>query len=114
MAFNTGIAVTLTAFGNHSLAENLIYSQLIGVSIWALIDGGRHLIHPSGQITAQRTVVLTLFGVLLGYFLGSALGDVTLGRPALIGWQMIPQRMVGFLLLSLAAGTVLVYFFHVT
>ena len=89
----------------------MLYSQLIGMSIWALIDIGRHVLQADGKIGVARTVALTLVGSASGYFLGSLAGDLLSGKPPLIGWQRAPQAMLGFLLMSLAAGCVLVYFF---
>jgi Histidine kinase len=111
IAFNCAIAFTITAFGNQSLMQNMVYSQLIGLSIWALIDVGRHLLHPQGSLNMRQVVVLTLVGSLVGYFLGSAAGDMVMGHPLLGGWQIAPKSMAGFLLMSLVAGFVLVYFF---
>jgi Histidine kinase len=88
-----------------------VYSQLIGLSIWALIDVGRHLLHPQGSLNMRQVVVLTLVGSLVGYFLGSAGGDLVMGHQLLGGWQIAPKSMAGFLLMSLVAGFVLVYFF---
>ncbi len=110
-AFNAAIALAITAFGKDKLAVNMLYSQLIGLSIWALIDIGRFWLHPLGQISLRQAIVVTLLGCVAGYFLGSAAGDMVQGHPPLIGWQKVPQRMAGFLLLSLAAGCALVYFF---
>jgi sensor histidine kinase YesM len=111
MALNAAIAITLTAFGNDTLIQNMLYSQLIGMSIWLLIDVGRHFLHPEGHVSALQAVILTLVGCVLGYFVGSALGDAILGHDILSGWQRAPERMAGFLLLSLIAGSALVYFF---
>jgi signal transduction histidine kinase len=111
MALNTAIAASLTTAGNDTFSQNMLYSQFIGLSIWALIDGGRHLMHPLGYLTVSRAIILTVVGSIVGYFLGSAAGDWVLGHELLIGWQVVPQRMAGFLLLSLAAGGGLVYFF---
>ena len=111
MIFNAVIASVITAFGNDGFAVNMLYSQLIGMSIWALIDGGRHMLHPAGQINPRQDIVLTLVGSIVGYFLGSALGDVLRGFTPLHGWWHVPKHMAGFLLLSLSAGCALVYFF---
>ncbi len=111
MAVNATIAATLTAFGKDSLGLNMLYSQLIGLSIWALIDGGRHVLHPLGHINMRQAMMLTFSGCVTGYFLGSAAGDVLRGFPPLHGWRHVPQQMAGFLLLSLAAGCAMVYFF---
>ena len=111
VAFNCCIAIAITAFGSQAFAHNMLYSQLIGLSIWALIDMGRHLLHSDGKINLSQTVALTLIGSLAGYFIGSAAGDLLLGHSVLLGWQRAPKAMLGFLLMSLAAGCVLVYFF---
>jgi signal transduction histidine kinase len=111
VVFNGCIAFAITAFGSQSLAQNMLYSQLIGLSIWALIDIGRHLLHSDGKINLSQTVALTLIGSLAGYFIGSAAGDLLSGHSVLLGWQRAPKAMLGFLLMSLAAGCVLVYFF---
>lgn len=111
VAFNCAIALSITAFGKDKLAVNMLYSQLIGLSIWALVDLGRFWLHPLGQISLRQAIVLTLLGSLTGYFFGSAVGDLVQGYPPLIGWQRVPEQMAGFLLLSLTAGCALVYFF---
>jgi signal transduction histidine kinase len=110
-AFNVCIAIAITASGNQSFAQNILYSQLIGLSIWALVDIGRHLLHADGKINLSQAVALTLIGSLAGYFIGSAAGDVLSGHPVLLGWQRAPKVMLGFLIMSLAAGFALVYFF---
>jgi signal transduction histidine kinase len=111
IVFNAGIAATLSIAGTDSFAHNLVYSQLIGLSIWLLIDGGRHLLHPQGHISAKVAAGLTLAGGLLGYFFGSVAGDLVLGHPVLSGWRIAPKQMAGYLLMSLFAATMGVYFF---
>ena len=110
-AFSAAIATTITVFGSRSFAENLLYSQLIGMSIWALIDIGRHFLHADGKINALQAFAMTLGGSVTGYFSGSLIGDLLSGHSPLVGWQRAPQAMLGFLLMSLVAGCVLVYFF---
>ncbi len=111
VAFNCCIAIAITVFGDRSFAQNILYSQLIGLSIWALIDIGRHLLHEDGKLNLSQTVAVTLIGSLAGYFIGSATGDLLAGYPVLLGWQRAPKVMLGFLIMSLVAGCVLVYFF---
>ena len=41
LMFNALLAAGITASGHQCYANNLLYSELIGMSIWALIDGGR-------------------------------------------------------------------------
>ena len=40
-AFNTVLAGAITLTGFHGFWANVVYSQLIGLTIWVLIDGGR-------------------------------------------------------------------------
>jgi hypothetical protein len=114
-AFNTLLAVAITVFGNDLLhstfAVHFLYSQLIGMFIWGLIDCGRFYIDPSGWGALPAMAALVLAATLLGYFGGSALGDVLRGYPALHGWSQFPKPMAGFLLMSLAAGTVGTFYF---
>jgi signal transduction histidine kinase len=111
LIFNTGIAVVLTIVGSQPFANNWTYSQLIGLSIWLLIDGLRHVFHPQGHISAKVAAVLTVSGGLCGYFFGSSMGDLILGHPVMSGWRHAPNAMAGYLLMSLFAAGLGVYFF---
>ena len=114
-AFNTLLAIAITVFGNaqlhDSFATHWLYSQLIGLSIWALIDFGRFTIDPSGWGTLPAMAALVVGATLVGYFGGSAAGDLLHGYPALDGWSKFPKPMAGFLLMSLVAGTVGTFYF---
>ena len=110
--FNTLIAAAITGVVGESFAVNLLYSQLIGLSIWVLIDGGRWLLRPAtGWPGAPWMAVLVVAGVLVGYTVGSAIGNVWLGRTAMHGLERFPRATLGFLLMSLAAGGILAYYF---
>ena len=109
--FNTVLALAITVSGDQSFAANLLYSQLIGMTIWALIDGGRFLLSGDGWPGAPKMAGVVLVGVLTGYFGGSALADLLLGREPLQGFSRFPKAMTGFLLMSLAAGVAGAYFF---
>ncbi len=111
IVFNTLIAVAITAFGHQPLATNLLYSQLIGLLIWALIDIGRYYLHPNGWPGTGAMMALVAVSTLGGYFAGSALGNMLKGFSAMHGWSEFPKMMVGFLLMSLVAGTVITYYF---
>ena len=109
--FNTVLALAITASGDQPFAVNLLYSQLIGMAIWALIDGGRFVLSGDGWPGAPKMAAVVLAAVLAGYFGGSALGDLLLGRQPLEGFTRFPKAMTGFLLMSLAAGVAGAYFF---
>jgi Histidine kinase len=111
LVFNTLIALAITAFGHQSFANNLLYSQLIGFLIWAFIDVGRFFLHPNGWPGTNTMVVLVSVSTLGGYFGGSSIGNLLKGFSALHGWSEFPKMMVGFLLMSLVAGTVITYYF---
>ncbi|MDD5030195.1 MAG: hypothetical protein PHH58_11945, partial [Rhodoferax sp.] len=109
-AFNTAIALGITAFGVHDLLSNLVYSQAIGLSIWALIDTGQY------QLIGDDTQWWRLFwivpvSVVLGYLAGTALAGALLAHSGFDYWVDQPRRAWGFLLVSLVAGGVITYFF---
>ena len=109
--FNAVLAVFITAVSGESLAINMLYSQCIGLCIWAGIDGGRFLLDPSGWPGAWRMAALVVVAVLASYFLGSLVSNLLLGREALKGLAGLPTATYGFLLMSLAAGGFGAYFF---
>lgn len=104
VAFNTVLAAAITLTGFHGFWANMVYSQLIGLTIWALIDGGRQMLASNGYPGAPAMAALVVGSVLVGYFGGSALGDLILGEMLLHGMSRSPRAMVGFFLMSLAAG----------
>jgi len=113
LGFNTLIAVLLPRSSDYGLRENLLYSQLIGLSIWALIDGGRFLVFPNrdGWSGAARMAAWVLVAVPLGYAAGSAAADLLLGYPALRSWRAAPDITLRMLLISLAAAGAAAFLF---
>ena len=112
-AFNTAIAIGITAFGEHDLFSNLVYSQCIGLSIWALIELGQHKLIDLADFEAQwrRLLWLVPVCVVLGYLAGTALASALLANQNHTYWINQPRKALGFLLVSLAAGGVITYFF---
>lgn len=102
--FNTALAIVLATFGHDSFWINLMYSQLIGLTIWGLIDTGRFYIPARywGQPAAMG--VLVLAAALIGFFGGTIIGDMLRGYAPLHGMHQYPKSTAGFLLMSLAAG----------
>ncbi len=106
---NTVIALSLTAFGSHPLAENLVYSQSIGLSIWALIECCVHWAVHDWETQWRRMVLLVPLCVVAGYLLGTALGDALLQQDSLALWQANPRKTLGLLAMSLGAGALGTY-----
>ena len=103
--FNTALSAVITAFGPHDFWQNLLYSQLIGLTIWAVIDVGRFALFLNGWAAHGPMAFLVMGGTLVGYLGGSAVGDVLMGFAPLHGLSRSPKAMAGFLLMSLACGT---------
>lgn len=84
VAVNSGIAAVLWLSRLGSFAEQMVYSQAIGLSIWALVNGGAGWLSrptdPGGFPRGFRTVVLVPSATLLGIANGTWLGDLYSGR----------------------------------
>ncbi|MBL0920321.1 MAG: histidine kinase [Hydrogenophaga sp.] len=111
VVFNTVLALGISAVKGDNFPHTLLYSQLIGLGIWAGIDGGRYLLSPAGWPGVRPMAVLVVVSVFAGYGLGLALGNLLLGRPLLSTANNLPGATVGFLLMSLAIGTFGAYYF---
>ena len=108
---NSLIALGLTLWGSTSFGSNFVYSQLIGLSIWALIDFGRLWLVDDWDTQWHRLVILVPFGVVGGYLLGTLGGDALHGRPVLAQWVTQPRHALGMLAMSLVAGGAVTYYF---
>ena len=108
---STLIALGLTAFGEDGFGENLLYSQLIGLSIWTLIDFGRLWLIRDWDRQWRRLVLIVPLGVVVGYVLGTMLGALLLGHDLFGHWAAQPRKAVGLLLMSLLAGAAITYYF---
>lgn len=110
-ALNTLIALGITVFGQESFGTNLVYSQCIGLSILALIDGGNRCFIRDWSSQWRRLVLIVPLGASAGFLLGTLLADALLGNTSSQYWITQPRKAIGFLVLSLVAGTVLTYYF---
>ncbi|MFM9899690.1 MAG: sensor histidine kinase [Polaromonas sp.] len=109
---NLLIAAGLTAVRDVGFGWNLLYSQCIGLSIWALIELGRHrfIHHPDTQ--SARLVLIVPLAVGLGYTAGMAVADAVSGFNSWQHFMAQPRSAsTGLLLLSLVAGSVITYYF---
>ncbi|WP_066272221.1 sensor histidine kinase [Hydrogenophaga palleronii] len=111
MGVNTVIAFAISAVNSDPLWISLLYAQCIGLLIWAMIDGGRHLLSPNGWPGVPRMAVLVVVSVLLAYFFGSVIVNLLLGRDAFLSMSEHPRTTLGFVLMSLLMGGVGAYHF---
>ncbi|MFZ2651632.1 MAG: histidine kinase [Burkholderiaceae bacterium] len=92
-----------------------VYSQAIGLSIWAIIDFGRVALRPNANVgwpNPPRAVPLVVIGVVGGYALGTFIGDAYCGCST---WQLLtsePRRLAAILAGTVFASSVAIYFFH--
>lgn len=109
--FNTVLALGISAVTGDRFASTLLYSQCIGLSIWAGIDGGRYVLSPSGWPGVRPMAVLVVVAVFAGYGLGVVLGNLVMGHSLLSSANRLPGATMGFLLMSLALGAFGAYYF---
>ncbi len=110
-ALNTLIALTLTLSGLHGFLQNLIYSQCIGLSIWALIDFSRLWLIRNWRAQRRWLILIVPASVALGYALGTLVAAWLLGEDAIAFTFAAPRTVLSLLAMSLVAGTVLTYYF---
>lgn len=110
-ALNTLIAMGITWVGSSSFWVNLIFSQCIGLMTGVLIHSGIRWLIADWQTQWRRLSAIVPVGVLAGLMLGARLGDLITGSHTSAYWTERPERALGFLALSLAAGAALTYYF---
>lgn len=110
----------LAAPQDHPLVATLVYSYAISTSIWFFSDPLRIALHrwlhtqpPHYWTLSPRTVAYMLASIVLGYTLGTAVGDAYTGRSTWAMLTLAPQRFWGFGLSSLGISFgFLFYFYH--
>ncbi len=105
LALNTLIALAITAFSphGHGLANNLVFSQCIGLITYASIDLPRRRLWPDGPSPMLPMAALVLAGACIGWFGGSLLGRLLLGLPLTVT-DLGANATIGFFVLTIAAG----------
>jgi uncharacterized membrane protein YwzB len=111
MVFNTVIALGISAFDDHGLTSNWVYSQCIGLNIWALIELGHGTLVRDDETQLHRMFRIVPVSVVLGYLVGTAVSSVLLGNHGFDFLVQQPRKALGFLFVSMAAGGVISYFF---
>ncbi len=119
-AFCSVVAVlTTTIWPQNGYLVQLVHSQCIGLTTWALIEFGRYLFKPEhchsdgeggrGWPRGWRGVVLTTVGIGGGFLLGDPLGAWLAGNHA---YRTERDDQIG-LIITIAAGVVASFYFHV-
>ena len=111
IVFNTVIALGIATFMGRGLWENLVYSQCIGLSIWALIDFAKYWLIKDMQTQWRRLFWLVPACAAMGYVVGTLLAQWFFPHHQLSFWTSRPNQALGFLVISLMAGAASTYFF---
>jgi len=113
-AFSLFIAIGLGIARDEDWLKQIVYSEAIGLSIWACIDFGRHLFKvdpdtrwPSGW----RSLVLQAGGVVCGYCIGTWIGDQYCGCSTFELWRHSARTFASYLILCIAVSAAISHFF---
>ncbi len=113
------IAAMQTLMGGHGALASLVYSLAISGAIWTCTDVLRVAAHrwlrtsgPHYWAVSGRMVVFLSAGVLVGYAVGTLLGDAYAGQSTLALLWRSPARFVGLLLFSLAVSLGFLTYFY--
>ena len=114
VAFNAVLGTGLSLRNGDPVVQ-MVYAQAIGLSIWLSVDFGRFLFTRdpvSNWPTGWRRVLLVVAAVLLGYAVGSAIGDAFCGCSTWAALLHEPRQKLTYLLLSFACGVGISHFFY--
>jgi signal transduction histidine kinase len=107
VAFNTAIAVFLTMLGDSPFGVYLVFSQAIGLSIFALAHLFSRVVPAGRSIVAAQALAIPL-GTVVGLVLGCWINGIPL--TALVAGQ--PRILITTLPAALVFGTVISYYFY--
>jgi len=116
VAFCFAIAAINTAiWPDKGYGRQLGYSLLIGSLVWGVIEFGRYPLRrpddPGGWPQGWRRVALTAAGIVLGFAVGSTLGDMLFNDGNATLMRIDRESRVGWLI-TVAAGIAGSYFFY--
>ena len=115
LVVNSGIALALWWSGSGTLGEQMVYSHAIGLTIWALMNGGaRWLSRPGdagGFPRGWRAAVLIPTVIVLGAAVGTTVGNWYAGRTDLLV-NTHPRMAWNMLLITAVAGGAMTLYFY--
>ncbi|MBY0463916.1 MAG: histidine kinase [Burkholderiales bacterium] len=118
VAVNTGIALMLWWLGLGLLDEQMVYSQGIGLSIWALTNAGARWLSRPGDLggfpRGWRAALLVVTGVGLGATMGMTLGNLYAGHPGQLLIGTNPRLAWTMMILTFVVGGAMTLYFYLT
>ena len=119
LAFCLAVASIQYAFmPDKPYAPGVVYSILIGVIIWVIVDVGRHLVPSSAETGWPQGFsgpLLVTAGILAGYFFGSKLGDAICKAFGLFGPRAMAHTEADLrsgMMITVLAGIAGSYWFY--
>ncbi len=116
LCVNTGIALMLWWANTGPLDEQMVYSQAIGLSIWALINAGAVWLarpgDPGGFPRGWRMALLVPGGVLLGATIGTTLGNLYAKHPGQLLVTTNPRMAWMLLVMTFVVGCAMTLYFY--
>ncbi len=113
---NSAIALALWLAGTGPLDEHMVYSQGIGLTIWALMNAGARWLarpgDPGNFPRGWRAALLVPTVVVLGAVLGNLMGNVYAGHSFLVFLKASPRMAAMMLAITaVVSGALTLYFF---
>ncbi|MEO7335468.1 MAG: histidine kinase [Caldimonas sp.] len=108
------VGISLGIFKGGQWTLQLVYSEAIGLSIWACTDFGRLLFRrepDSNWPAGWRALVLQAGAVVLGYVIGTWIGDEYCGCSTFELWRHSARAFASYLVLCIAISASISYFF---
>jgi hypothetical protein len=119
LAFCLAIATIQYAFEpDKPYAPPVVYSLLIGVSIWTVVDLGRHLLPSAAETgwpTGSQGALLVAGGIVFGYAFGSFVADAICTALNLYGARFVKHTEADLrsgVLITVLAGIAATYWFY--
>ncbi len=111
------VAVVLWALqSRHALNIQLVYAYATATPIWFLTDAVRLRLFPTpeGQPWARvrGTKIFILTSIVLGFIIGTVIGDWYAGWSTFDLWRYAPQKLAGYVVLCVSISTAFIVFYY--
>ena len=113
--FSAVVALGLVIAKGGDWTLQFVYAEAIGLSIWACTDFGRLLFKldpESNWPTGWRMIVMQVCAVIVGYAVGTAIGDRYCGCSTFELWRHSARAFAGYLVLCIATTVAISFFFQ--